>query len=49
VLRSTYFLKIPRNIFSFDPSSGGFSAVAFAWFTLVSEAEDGAVEAGEAS
>lgn len=46
---STYFLRIPKNIRSFDVSSGGFSTVAWALFTLESEEDEGAVEAGEAS
>ena len=45
----SYFLKIPKNIRSFEVSSGGFSAVAKALFAEESEADDGAVEAGEGS
>ncbi len=45
----TYFLKIPRNIRSFEVSSGGFSVAAWALFALESEEDEAAVEAGEAS
>jgi hypothetical protein len=47
-VENTYFRKIPRNIRSFEVSSGGFSA-AVAGFTDDSEALEGADEAGEAS
>lgn len=42
--RTTYFRKIPRNILSFEPSSGGFSATADG-VGSDSEAVDGAVDA----
>jgi hypothetical protein len=45
----TYFRKIPRNMRSFEVSSGGFSAVAVGVTDDDSEAVEGAVEAGEAS
>ena len=45
----TYFRKIPKNIRSFEVSSGGFSAAAVGLTEEVSEVEDGAVEAGESS
>jgi hypothetical protein len=45
----TYFLNIPKNIRSFEVSSGGFSATAVGVTDDDSEAVDGAVEAGEAS
>jgi hypothetical protein len=40
---------MPKNIRNFEVSSGGFSAACVAAFTEDSEAEEGAVEAGEAS
>jgi hypothetical protein len=40
---------MPKNILSFDVSSGGFSAAAAAPTDEESEAVDGAVEAGESS
>jgi hypothetical protein len=47
---NTHFLRIPKNILSFDVSSGGFSAAAVAAPTDEdSEAVDGAVEPGESS
>lgn len=45
----TYFRKIPKNIRSFEVSSGGFSAAAVGVTDDVEEAVEGAVEAGEAS
>lgn len=42
--RATYFRRIPKNILSFDPSSGGFSAAADG-VGNESEAVEGAVEA----
>jgi hypothetical protein len=45
----THFLRIPKNILSFDVSSGGLSAGVTAPTDEDSEAVDGAVEAGESS
>jgi hypothetical protein len=45
----TYLRNIPKNIRSFEVSSGCFSATAVGFTDDDSEAVDGAVEAGEAS
>lgn len=42
--RGTYFRKIPKNILSFEPSSGGFSATAEG-VGNDSEAVEGSVDA----
>lgn len=49
LVKYTYFRKIPKNIRSFEVSSGGFSAVAVGCTEDDSEAVEGAVEAGESS
>lgn len=46
---AAYFLSIPRNIFSFEVSSGDFSAAPRALFVEDSEVDEGTVEASEAS
>jgi len=48
-IHRTHFLRIPKNILSFDVSSGGFSAAVTAPTDEDSEAVDGAVEPGESS
>lgn len=48
-IEETYFRKIPKNIRSFDVSSGGFSAAAVGFTDDDSEAVEGADEAGEVS
>lgn len=46
----SYFLNIPKNIRSFEVSSGGFSAACVtAFWEEESEVDDGAVDAGEVS
>lgn len=48
-LEGSYFRRIPKNMRSFELSSGVFSTVVFMTLTGTSEVEDGAVEAGDAS
>ena len=49
LVEGTYFRKIPKNIRSFEVSSGGFSAAAVGFTDDDEEAVEGAVETGEAS